>query len=118
MVRNLYILNGLRPLPTRTCLKITGPCESNLIRMEMSTRNGEVISKPRHATLTSNARFIIFCSPSQGFSRSQSHAPRPLAPFWSTTVMKVSVETCCSPQESLLADIQTSRDNTDGDEEE
>ena len=63
MVRNLYILNGLRPLPTRTCLKITGPCESSLIRSEMNTRSGKVISNPRQATLTSNARFIIFCSP-------------------------------------------------------
>src|SRR6476469_9263510 len=110
MVRNLYILNGLRPLPTRTCLKITGPWESSLIRSEMNTRSGEMISNPRQATLTSNARFIIFCSPSQGFSRSQSPVPHPLPSSWSTTVMKEPVETICSPQESPLDDNHTCHD--------
>src|SRR6185503_7674324 len=113
MVRNLYILNGLRPLPTRTCLKITGPDESSLIRSEMNNRSGEVISNPRQATLTSSARFIIFCSPSQGFSRSQSPVPHPLLPFWSTTVMKVPFEKLCSPQESHLADSHTCHDSRD-----
>ena len=59
MVRNLYILNGLNPFPTRTWLKITGPRESSLIRSEMITRSGQVMSNPRAAAQISNARFII-----------------------------------------------------------
>src|SRR4030095_4763080 len=117
MVRNLYILNGLRPLPTRTCLKITGPRESSLIKSAINTRSGEVISNPRQATPTSNARFLIFCSPSQGFSRSESPVPHPVPPSWSTTVMKVLFEKLCSPQGTHLAYNQKLHDNTDEDEE-
>src|SRR4026209_1093015 len=118
MVRNLYILNGLRHLPTRTCLKITGPGESSLIRIEMNTRRGDVISNPRQATPTSNARFIIFGSPTQGFSQSRSPVRRPLPSSWSTTVMKVPAETICSPQEGHPADNHTCHDSKDEGEEE
>ena len=84
-----------KPLPTRTCRKITGPCESSMIRPR-SHQSGHMNNSPTEATQISKARLIIFGSPSQGFSQYRSLVSHPVPSFLSTKVMR-------DPLKNLLA---------------
>jgi hypothetical protein len=67
IVRILQILNGLKPLPIRSCLKNTGPLESNFTSNAIRLRNGARTIKPKSATAKSKQRLITFDTVQRSF---------------------------------------------------
>src|SRR4029450_7158240 len=59
IVRNLYILKGLPPLPMRSQRYRTGPLESSLINRPIRGKSGSTSIKPIQARTRSGQRFII-----------------------------------------------------------
>ena len=56
MLRNLYIVNGLRPRPSLTCLNNTGPGESILMAMATAASSGKSTTSDASDSTTSIAR--------------------------------------------------------------
>ncbi len=57
IVRNLRIVNGRMPWPSRVWRKKTGPGESRLIRHAVKAKSGAARASPRSAPATSITRF-------------------------------------------------------------